>query len=281
MLSTETYNGLPVFHDGNEYRLLGRTINPHSVSYSRPFSQFLEETANPVLDLSKLDPYDRYQKNVPILNQGQVGSCNAHAHTTALEKVRDLEGQTYIALSADSLYAQIDGNRDAGSAPEDAIVAMQNTGICLLSDVPDNFILWSHISDAAKQTAKRFRIAVNDSYTCANFAEMVTADYLGFAITFTIRCGNNFNNISSEGVVGLSRGMGNHDVSGGEAYKRLKDGTPAYRFRNSWDTTWGDSGMAWITEAHFANQPYLVINAIKRSLSDPNDSNLPPAHLLV
>ncbi len=262
---------LPTHFDGSHVRVLGRIRTSRPKLKALPFSSLFPYSAPNLL--SSMPDYDRYQSTVPILDQQQVGSCVAHAHTTALMKARDLMGEQFIELSADSLYAQIDGGHDRGADPADAITALQQKGICLLSDVPDKFILESAISAEAWANATRFRIVPAGVYSCASFAELVTADWLGFATTLTINVGNNFDPGSS-GIVGFAGGVANHCVSGGEAKKTI-NGQVAYRFRNSWNTTWGQSGCAWLTAKHIDNQQMAELYAIKWALVDPQDPNLP------
>jgi hypothetical protein len=260
----------------------GREIEPGYMGYN------LGERTTDRLSIDKKDHIveDRYKgtifcasvpnstlvtrRNGSILISGN--SCTAHATTTALEKVRDLAGQTYVALSADSLYAQINNDQDQGSDPADAITALQQNGICTLEEVPDDFIYWRNIPQKAKDNAKRFRISANGVYQCANFNEMVTADYLGFGVTLTICVGNNFEPTKRNNyVVGYTPGAGNHCIAGGEAFRFDSKGNPQYRFRNSWTTQWGQDGCAWLTPMHIDNQPYLEIYAIQWALDDPQD----------
>ncbi len=276
-VKTKTGHSLPAFltADG-EVRYLGRVIRPgaHAALAAQPFKAWLNQTGNPVVDLNTLPAYDRCQVGVPILDQDQIGSCTAHACTAAMMKARDLAGMTFQLLSPDSLYAGIDGGQDQGSDPADGIKYMQDTGICLNSDIPDKFILLSNIPPAALATAKRFRIVPNGVYQCQTFAEMVTADYFGFSIILTINVGNNFGP-AANGIVGFTGGGANHCVSGGEAFAKI-GGTPAYRFRNSWTTSWGQNGYAWCTAQHIDGQPYLEVYAIQWALKDPLDVSNPP-----
>lgn len=275
-MRTVTGHELPAIHDGAEWRFLGRIKTENRKLQVRPFSEYLQSKGIPPADLTTLAPFDRYQHNVPILDQAQCGSCTAHSHTAAMLKARDLAGMTLELLSADTLYAQIDNDQDQGSDPADAITAISTPnggGICLLSDVPDNFILWNAVPDSAKQNALRFRISPAAAYRMTTLAELVTADSLGFATTLTVNVGNDFNNLDSDGVVPFAGGQANHCVSGGESFKRLVDGTPAYRFRNSWRTSWGQNGCAWLTEQHINRQPNVELFAIMWVLEDPDDKN--------
>ncbi len=228
----------------------------------------------PVFDLSTLEPYDRYQANVPILDQGQLGACVGHGSCTAIMKARDLGGQTFVALSADSLYAQINGGRDGGADPADAMTALETNGICTLKDVPDEWVLWSQVSAKAKATALRFRIPAVAVYGLSTFAELVTADKLGFATVLCVNVGGNFDPGPS-GLVGFTPGEPNHCVSGGEAFDRV-GGQAAYRFRNSWTTQWGKNGCAWLTARHIDQQPNFAGFAIRFALTDPLDPGNPP-----
>ncbi len=184
---------------------------------------------------------------------------------------------SYVPLSPDSLYAYICGGSDQGSDPADAITQItypNGVGICTLSDQPDVFVLPGSISSRAKTNALRFRISASGVYTVNSFAELVLADSLGFATILTINVGNNFNP-GSDGIVGYAPGTANHCVSGGESYK-LISGQPAYRFRNSWTTSWGVSGCGWFTSKYIDQQPQMEAFAVKWVLSDPIDPNNPP-----
>jgi hypothetical protein len=272
---TQTGHIVPAFIDpGGNYRILGRIKTNRPKIEITPFLDYLQTIQNPVFDLTTLPPYDRFQTNIPILDQGQVGSCVAHAHASAMMKSRDLAGSTYTPLSPDSLYAAIDNGVDQGSDPADAITALQKTGICLLSDVPDNFILASAISPVAMQNALRFLIVPEGVYSCASLAEMVTADALGFSTTMTVNVGSNFNP-GSNGVVGYTPGFANHCVSGGEAFD-LISGVPSYRLRNSWTTDWGINGCGWVQSRHIDLQPGVEMYAIKWVLIDDLDVLNPP-----
>ncbi len=268
---SQTGHPMPAFvHDGIPY-ILGR------IKTDRPklaVTKFSESPAAPLIDLASISYYDRWQAELPILNQAQVGSCTAHALAEAMMKARDSAGMSYVALSPDSLYAYICGGSDRGSDPADGVTSLQQVGICTITDQPNVFVLPNSISAQAKQNALRFRLMAAGVYTLANFAELVTADSLGFATVLTINVGNNFNP-NSDGIVGYAPGMANHCVSGGEAYK-LINGVPAYRFRNSWTPTWGVNGCGWFTAKYIDQQPQMEAFAIKWALTDPIDPSNPP-----
>lgn len=262
------------FWDGTEHRILGRVKTDKPKMAVPPFSQYLAQIGSPVVDLNSIPEYDRYQKNVPILDQNGLGACCGHSHATMVMKARDSAGMTFQGLSADSLYAQVNGGHDGGSDPADCITALEQNGICLLSDVPDQWVLWQNISSQAKQNALRFRIAANGVYQCKNFAEVVAADYLGFSVTFTINVGPNFGP-GSDGVVGFWPGYANHCVATSEKFRRV-NGVPQMGGRNSWGTQWGENGLFWFEAKSLDQQPGLEAYALMWTLDDPNDpTNIP------
>lgn len=273
-IQTHTGETVNAFWDGTEHRFLGRirTNNP-KLSFS-PFSEYLAQINAPVLDISHIPAYDRYQTNVPILDQKRLGACCGHSYTTLNLKARDQAGQTLVLLSADSLYAQVNGGRDGGSDPADVVTALEQNGECTLAEVPDEWVLWGNVSASAKQNALRFRLLAAGIYSISSFAELVTADYLGFSTAFTINVGNNFGP-GSDGVVGFAPGQANHCVAGGEGL-RIVNGVPQYRFRNSWNTSWGTNGCAWITQEHIDKQVGVEAHALMWVPEDPNDiTNIP------
>ena len=270
------------YHDGVEWRYLGRIKTYRPKMAIQPFGNFLNSVdlpfvnnsqAAPVIDVSKIPDYDYYQSNVPVLDQNGLGACCGHSHATMVMKARDIAGYTFEGLSADSLYAQVNGGHDRGSDPADCITALEQNGICLLSDVPDQWVLWQNISADAKENALRFRIPAVAVYQCNNFAEVLTADYLRFSVTYTINVGPNFGP-GNDGVVGFMPGYANHCVAAGEG-KRTVNGVPQLRSRNSWSTSWGLNGLFYIVAKHIDNQPGAECYALMWTLVDPKD----PSHL--
>jgi hypothetical protein len=274
--SKTTFGGiLPVHFDGKEPRFCGCIKTNKMKMAVKPYTAF-----HPVIDLKEIGPFDYSQPNIPILDQKQNGSCTAHGWTTALMKARERAGMSYVALSPDSLYAQINDGVDEGSDPADAVGALAKNGICQLSEVPDNFILWEQIPNQAKENAKRFRIETKEVYRCTGesgsiFNEMVTAAYLRFSIVLTVCVGPNFNP-DPNGVVGYSRGQGNHCTAGDNKFEFDSKGNPLYWAINSWTNQWSIGGKYKITRKHIDSQPNVEVFALRLPLSDPQDPANPP-----
>lgn len=71
-------------------------------------------------DISKLLSGDVYKswrnlRSKWVLNQGNLGSCNAAATVGAIHNRRALEGLAHVPLSVNYLYMHINGGRDSGS----------------------------------------------------------------------------------------------------------------------------------------------------------------------
>src|SRR5262245_7556711 len=141
----ETRQGdlVPAFFDGKVHRFVGRIRTTDPKPRIEEFATRLMAARVPVFDMTTLEEYDRMQTAIPILDQGSHGSCVGYANATAMMKARDLSGHTFVELSGDSLYAQINHGRDMGSDPGDAIKALEETGICPSEYVPDGQIHWN------------------------------------------------------------------------------------------------------------------------------------------
>lgn len=231
-------------------------------------------SANPVLPRSGWRDVDLSPLGVPELDQGQHGSCVGHGSTSAFWFAYLIAGGTVPdgGFSPTSLYAQINGGRDAGAVVSDAMDALIRVGVGLMADVPESVIYDRQIPASAKAKYARFR--VQDAYHCGSFDEIGSALQLGFPVSFGITLPGGFNNLDAEGVAGFGFGvLGGHCMC---AYgtTRLKSGEWAIRVRNSWGTRWGRSGNCLLVERHFGRDCDAF--AIKAANSDPNDPHAPP-----
>jgi hypothetical protein len=262
---------LPAIIANGEYRRLGVKLSDRPKVAIRTFRDYL--AGNPILDLATMQPYDLPVVGVPIRNQGQLGDCVCNALISAVEEERLFAGQTLQAFSPAALYALVNGGSDNGSDPRDAITEWQSKGLCLASDVPpDTWILAADLPPAAMLTALRFRGSALAVYQIANFAELVTADWLGFGTTLTINVGDNFGPDSS-GLVGVTNGPGNHQMAGGRGYRRV-NGRPQLKLRQSWGE-WGLAGYCYAEEPSILGQQQPLMFAYRWVLSDPLDVTNP------
>lgn len=212
-------------------------------------------------------------------DQGQHGSCVGHGSATAFHLAYRVAGGTVPegGFSPTSLYALINGGRDRGAIVSDAMTALVQHGLALMSEVPESIIYEGQIPASAKATRKRFR--VQDAFHCDSFDAIASALQLGFPVSFGILLPGRFNNLDAQGVCGLGgRSLGGHCMA---AYgmKQLPSGKWAVRVRNSWGTRWGIAGNCLLVEEHFS-EAYLDAFAIRANLADPQDPNPAPMVIL-
>jgi C1A family cysteine protease len=225
--------------------------------------------SNPVIPRSDWKAIKRPRGPVPIMNQGNHGSCVGHGSCRALMKARDAAGMQFVLLSPTYIYAQINGGRDGGADLADAATCLQTIGTCTMQEVGETTIFKRQIPASADQTAKRF--VTLKLFQCNSFDEEVSAWLVGFTLFDSIRCGANFNNLDSDGVPGVSFGPGNHCVSVADELKQTSRGDWLLDHANSWDTNWGQGGYFFSGERAIDRQPGWQCFALQAVATDPQD----------
>ena len=272
---SSTGHDLPahVMPDGS-LRMLGAIPSRPAIEAARPWLA----SGNPVIPRSDWKPFNRRRTSLAIWDQGQEGSCVAHGILRAYIKSLLDSGQATPMLARAMLYALINGGRDAGADPADAITALQTYGVCTEATVPYRFLVQSQIPSAAFTEAKRWVLPEGGAYACADFDEAVSAAILGFHLGVTVYVAGDWNTLDANGCPPAYRGSGNHEMNGGDALTQSSAGDWLLELDQSWGPIWGNAGRCNIREAHFANQPGLQIFAFKYAGMDPQDPNLvPPA----
>lgn len=227
--------------------------------------------ANPVIPRPEWRPTRRPRGPVPILDQGQHGSCVGHGSTRALMKARSRAGMPFVLLSPTFIYANINGGRDGGSDPADAARALVNIGTCTMAECGEDTIFLPWVAKSAYQTAARYRAL--EAYQCHTFDEAISAWLMGFDVFDTVNCGAGFHDLDQDGVPPAAPGYGNHCVMFGDELKQVA-GLWLMEHGNSWGTQWGRGGYFFMGEAHYDRQPNWQAFAVRGVAFDPTDTEL-------
>jgi predicted nucleic acid-binding protein len=210
-----------------------------------------------------------------ICNQAQFGSCNGWASACALERARMRRGLKRVKLSGSSVYSRVNGGRDNGSIPEDAMVAMQKYGAVPLERGPANKIYANQYTAADWAEGARYR--ADECFTTQSRQALLTAVVLGFDAVVAVHAGNNYMRLDSEGVAYGDNGPGNHAI----LYDDLvltQSGLLAFDHAGSWGLNgYGVRGRAFHTWERHLVQPVRNFRfyLIRSTKDDPQEPNPP------
>lgn len=206
---------------------------------------------------------DLRSRCTPIEDQGDLGSCTAHAITSALEFVDNLDG-AYTERSRLMLYyleRALEGtiSQDAGAQIRDGVKACAKTGVC-------DEKLWPYAiakfkakppvacyTDAAKRKITSYLRAADLTAMRASLSD-------GFPVTFGFSVYESFESdaVAATGKVPMPKKS--ERLLGGHAVLAVgyNDATRRLLVRNSWGTGWGVKG--------YFTMPYAYLE--DRNLSD-------------
>ena len=97
---------------------------------------FGETPTTRVIPRNEWQPVDLSAFVSPIKDQNGIGACNAFATINCLEACRRGRGLPDVTLSPGDLYSRINGGRDNGSLPEDALKTALLVGVATAATVP-------------------------------------------------------------------------------------------------------------------------------------------------
>lgn len=257
------------FHDGQP-RILG-CLPPREDFGGLPKFR----SALPTIPRSEWKEFTFAGHAVPILNQGQTGSCVGHAAVEAFWRQWLIQNLPIpgSGFSACWTYAQINGGFDGGAVISDAMTSLIDDGVALLSDVPEGMIFKRRISNYASVSATARRYKAKAAYHCETFDDIGSALQQGLMVVYAVRAGGSWDVDPNTGIVQFIRGAGNH-AQHGRGMKKI-NGLWYIDDQNSWGDTWGIDGCCYVGEKHIANSGQDAF-ALQFDTPDPQGPHLPP-----
>ncbi|TGN20187.1 pYEATS domain-containing protein [Leptospira idonii] len=243
----------------------GLLINPEELSeipvWTAPRHKSLI-AAPPVKDL-------RYNNNgeklFPDAGRQSMNDCTAWASAYHLKTYLEAVDHNWIPdrpsriFSPSFIYNQINGGRDQGSSVANALQLMNQSGAATLQTMPYTTNYTAKPGNSAFAEAKQFKIS--KYYSVSSFAEIKQALQLGHPLLVGIVTDATFNSgkykiftkamrDSARDRLGTQHGRHAMVIAGYDDDRR------AFLFLNSWGTSWGENGYAWISYDLFGRIGY-------------------------
>lgn len=223
------------------------------------------------VDLSPLMP--------PIGNQGMQGSCvawsTAYANKSYHEYIErkgsgdwkyTINGSPNprVLFSPAFVYNQINGGRDNGSSIADAMALIVSRGAVTMDQMPydvNNFTRQPTpdlLQSASKFKAKEYmRVRYSDP------SEIKSQLSQGRPVVVGILIDTSFNELQGKDIYRSASGqsLGGHAIT----IVGYNDSTGAFKFQNSWGTSWGDKGFGYIDYKFFSRvcrSAYVMVDQV-------------------
>lgn len=210
-----------------------------------------------------------FRAQVPyIKDQGQEGSCTAHAGTEMMELLyRTKPSQlakhidvTTLRFSPGYLYAMeriMDGTfpSDSGSESRTIMRALATVGACLESEDPYGLQNATTRPTADQNNeAALYKIGAYHRIPDVETAKSVLVSGYSFCIGIPLFQDFESDETAETGLVKMPSGsiIGGHElhVIGADDSKQVYGETGAFEVQNSWSPSWGDAGFCWIPYAY-------------------------------
>jgi hypothetical protein len=204
--------------------------------------------------------------------QGNQNSCVAWAIAYAL-KSYDLHQMTKVPYQTSTgqissravfspafIYNQINNGRDGGSNIIDALNVLTNQGAALWSDMPYSDRDYSTAPSAvAVRRASQYRIIDWRQINVQDTSEVKAHLNAGFPIVVAFRVDSALRNLPRGRMWSTFADpqLGYHAVT----LVGYNNRVGAFKFMNSWGSTWSDGGFGWVSYALFQNvvmEGYIV-----------------------
>jgi C1A family cysteine protease len=193
----------------------------------------------------------------PVFDQGQQGSCTAHAIVGLREFMEIKAGKTLISLSRAFLYYEErlkEGtqDQDAGAMPGDGMDTLENIGVCPATEMPYSDSDFTTAPTAQDVTdAAPYKIIAYHRLSTAEDCKDALAN--GQPVVIGIQVYDSFEN-STGGIIPMPD-VNNEQLQGGHCMLMVgyDDSKQTFIVRNSWGEIWGDNGYCYIPYAYLAD----------------------------
>lgn len=177
-------------------------------------------------------------------------------------------------FSPTSLYAMVNHGVDKGAIVSEAMQACIDYGFATGDQVPESEYFEWQLSDEAKETRKRYRVA--DAYHCSFFEAIGSALQLRYPVVFGLSLPYGYQSVGANGVMPIAPPdpLAGHCMCAYGTTKNPRNGRPLIKARTSWGSGYGNRGNIVFDASHF--QRYCDAFAIRADAVDPLDPNQPP-----
>lgn len=213
-----------------------------------------------------------FRSEVPyIKDQGQAGSCTAHAGTEMLELLfRKQKSNLPLLIDRSTLrfsplfqYAQErmqagTFSTDSGADSRTIFTVLENIGCCLESEDPysDKSI---YVNPTPEQVAEavQFKVGAYHRILDVDTAKTVLQSGYSFAVGLPLFKQFEGMHAADTGEIAVPKvtdnSIGGHEmhVIGCDDSKQILGETGAFEIQNSWGPEWGDKGFCWIPYRYF------------------------------
>lgn len=261
-------------------------IRNYGWKQSKPdIRDFKLKTVNPAVYKSLPKSVDLRNIVPEVLDQGELGSCTAHALTMAHRIARIKQGLPDMELSRLFVYYNerlIEGtiNEDAGAEIRDGAKVLGTYGVPIETD-------WPYIENKFKDkpTDQSYKDAIQDEASQYMTVEQTENEikmclYEGYPVVFGANIFEEFegDEVARTGIVPMptqnSRPAGGHAI----LIVGYNDDTRRFTVLNSWSNEWGDKGYCYFPYDYITNKDLCSDFWTIRSIAptDPNRQVLIP-----